>query len=204
MKTAIARMVKFKITIGAKNNSKPNNAFSTLVHAATALILLIGNSSFTSTSNGQGMDHGKLENKMILSLGDEISKVKIATPSKHIIKMGDIEMHKNMNNLIKEMNSFRIGPFTNQSADDMVSDQFYAQFSIACDVNGYPLNDQMVSDRFYAEHINMMIEVNLLSADYQMFINFYFNEYINVDPALATEGDKMISDCFYRENEYPL
>jgi len=193
--------MKLKTTMWSVKNIKHTKAISSIIHAAVAMIVLIGNSSFTSISIGQGLENSKLEMQALRSVGDEISKVKITRPSKDMIKMADREMHMNMNSLIREMNSFRIASFTNSQTDDLVNDQFYAQFIIAHDISLFSVNDQLINDLFYAENINLMNEINLLNADYQIFKDFYLNGYLNTNTSLLTEADNTICSCFYTENE---
>lgn len=200
MKTIIEKMVKFTTAKIPENKINCKKAISGLFTAVTLLTILAGNSSFIAEGIGQTLE--KTKNTMIESLpiGEEITAVKISTPSRNMFRKADREIHLNMNEMIKALNSFHIATTETNSADKEINDQFNAEVSINTDWEAFNNGDIKLTEQFLAENINMNLDKSLLVSDNLIFRQFYLNDYRIMNPILISVADTGISEIFNAEN----
>jgi hypothetical protein len=135
-----------------------------------------------------------------MPIGEEITAVKIASPSRSMIRKADQEMHMNMNAMIKALNSLHIELTESNTADQEINNQFILEYSINPGLEIFENSDFNLTYQFEAENINMDIEKNLLNADNVMVTAFYLNNYSRNNPAYITAADLFLTETFYADN----
>jgi hypothetical protein len=199
MKTIIERMMKLTTAKIPKNNINCKKAISGLFTAVTLFTILAGNSSFIAEGIGQTFEKTKSTIIELLPIGEEITAVKISTPSRNMFRKADREIHLNMNEMIKALNSFHIATIETNSADKEINDQFNEEYRINTDWEEFNIGDINLTEQFNAENINMNLDKTLLASDNLMFKLFYLNNYSITNPVLITVADAQITDIFLAE-----
>ncbi len=182
-----------------KNNINCKKAISGLFTAVTLFTILAGNSSFIAEGIGQTFEKTKSTMIEFLPIGEEITAVKISTPSRNMFRKADREIHLNMNEMIKALNSFHIATTETNSADKEINDQFNEEYRINTDWEEFNIGDINLTEQFNAENINMNLDKTLLASDNLMFKLFYLNNYSITNPVLITVADAQITDIFLAE-----
>lgn len=183
-----------------KNKINCKKAISGLFSAVTLFTILAGNSSFIAEGIGQTLEKTKSTMVESLPIGEEITAVKIATPSRNMFSKADREIHLNMNEMIKALNSFHIATTETNSADKEINDQFNAGVSINTDWEEFNNGDIKLTEQFLAENINMNLDKSLLVSDNLIFKQFYLNDYSIMNPILISVADADITEIFNAEN----
>ena len=184
----------------SKNNINCKKAISGLFTALALLTILTGNSAFISDGIGQSFEKTNCALREAMPIGEEITVVKIASPSRSMIRKADQEMHMNMNAMIKALNSFHIPLTSSNTADQEINNQFIGEYSINPGFEIIENSDFNLTYQFEAENINMDIEKNLLNADNVMVTAFYLNNYSRNNPAYITAADLFLTETFYADN----
>lgn len=192
--------MKLTLANAAKNNIKSKKAISGLFSALTLFAILAGNSSFIAEGIGQTLEETKRAMLEALPIGEEITAVKISTPSRNMIRKADREIHLNMNAMIAALNSFQIAYTENIAADQEINTQFKQQYMFNLSLESIEKSDMSLSYQFEAENINMNLQTKMLKADNQIIKQFYLNNYSMNNPSEITAADKLITDTFYSEN----
>jgi hypothetical protein len=200
MKTIIDKMAKLTTARIPKNKINCKKAISGLFSAVTLFTILAGNSSFIAEGIGQTLEKTKSTMVESLPIGEEITAVKIATPSRNMFSKADREIHLNMNEMIKALNSFHIATTETNSADKEINDQFNAGVSINTDWEEFNNGDIKLTEQFLAENINMNLDKSLLVSDNLIFKQFYLNDYSIMNPILISVADADITEIFNAEN----
>ena len=200
MKANIKRMAQLLKVNPSKNNINCKKAISGLFTALALLTILTGNSAFISDGIGQSFEKTNCALREAMPIGEEITAVKIASPSRSMIRKADQEMHMNMNAMIKALNSFHIGLMESNTADQEINNQFILEYSINPGFEIFENSDFNLTYQFEAENINMDIEKNLLNADNVMVTAFYLNNYSRNNPAYITAADLFLTETFYADN----
>lgn len=200
MKTIINTMMKSTKVKTPKNNICCKKAISGLFTAVTLFAILAGNSSFIAEGIGQTLEESKQVMVQALPIGEEITAVKISTPSRSMIRKADREIHLNMNAMIKELNSFHIVFSETIAADQDINHLFNQEYMIRSAMEKAEDSDISLTYRFEAENINMNMFISILSADNLIFKQFYLNNYSSNNPMTITPADELISEIFYAEN----
>ena len=184
----------------SKNNINCKKAISGLFTALALLTILTGNSAFISDGIGQSFEKTNCALREAMPIGEEITAVKIASPSRSMIRKADQEMHMNMNAMIKALNSFHIVLTSSNTADQEINNQFIGEYSIKPGLEIFENSDLNLTYQFEAENINMDIEKKLLNADNVMVTAFYLNNYSRNNPAYITAADLLLTETFYADN----
>ena len=184
----------------SKSNINCKKAISGLFTALALLTILTGNSAFISDGIGQSFEKTNCALREAMPIGEEITVVKIASPSRSMIRKADQEMHMNMNAMIKALNSFHIALTSSNTADQEINNQFILEYSINPGFEIFENSDFNLTYQFEAENINMDIEKNLLNADNVMVTAFYLNNYSRNNPAYITAADLLLTETFYADN----
>jgi hypothetical protein len=200
MKANIKRMAQLLKVNPSKNNINCKKAISGLFTALALLTILTGNSAFISDGIGQSFEKTNCALREAMPIGEEITAVKIASPSRSMIRKADQEMHMNMNAMIKALNSFHIELTESNTADQEINNQFILEYSINPGFEIFENSDFNLTYQFEAENINMDIEKNLLNADNVMVTAFYLNNYSRNNPAYITAADLFLTETFYADN----
>jgi hypothetical protein len=200
MKTIIDKMAKLTTARIPKNKINCKKAISGLFSAVTLFTILAGNSSFIAEGIGQTLEKTKSTMVESLPIGEEITAVKIATPSRNMFRKADREIHLNMNEMIKALNSFHIATTETNSADKEINDQFNTGVSINTDWEEFNNGDIKLTEQFLAENINMNLDKSLLVSDNLIFKQFYLNDYSIMNPILISVADADITEIFNAEN----
>jgi hypothetical protein len=200
MKANIKRMAQLLKANPSKNNINCKKAISGLFTALALLTILTGNSAFISDGIGQSFEKTNCALREAMPIGEEITAVKIASPSRSMIRKADQEMHMNMNAMIKALNSFHIELTESNTADQEINNQFILEYSINPGFEIFENSDFNLTYQFEAENINMDIEKNLLNADNVMVTAFYLNNYSRNNPAYITAADLFLTETFYADN----
>jgi hypothetical protein len=200
MKANIKRMAQLLKANPSKNNINCKKAISGLFTALALLTILTGNSAFISDGIGQSFEKTNCALREAMPIGEEITVVKIASPSRSMIRKADQEMHMNMNAMIKALNSFHIPLTSSNTADQEINNQFIGEYSINPGFEIFENSDFNLTYQFEAENINMDIEKNLLNADNVMVTAFYLNNYSRNNPAYITAADLFLTETFYADN----
>jgi len=182
------------------NNIYCKKAISGLFTAVTLLTVLIGNSSFISEGIGQTLEKTSIAIIKMLPIGEEITAVKISAPSRSMIRKADREIHLNMNEMIKELNSFQLVMSENKTTDQEMNNQFYDEYRLSADWEKFDNADVSLAAQFDAENINMNLNKSLLTSDNLIFRQFYLSDYSIPNPVLITDADVRITEAFYTEN----
>ena len=193
-------MAQFLKVNPSKNNINCKKAISGLFTALALLTILTGNSAFISDGIGQSFEKTNCALREAMPIGEEITAVKIASPSRSMIRKADQEMHMNMNAMIKALNSFHIELRESNTADQEINNQFIGEYSINPGFEIFENSDFNLTYQFEAENINMDIEKNLLNADNVMVTAFYLNNYSRNNPAYITAADLFLTETFYVDN----
>jgi hypothetical protein len=200
MKANIKRMAQLLKANPSKKNINCKKAISGLFTALALLTILTGNSAFISDGIGQSFEKTSCALREAMPIGEEITAVKIASPSRSMIRKADQEMHMNMNAMIKALNSFHIELRESNTADQEINNQFIGEYSINPGFEIFENSDFNLTYQFEAENINMDIEKNLLNADNVMVTAFYLNNYSRNNPAYITAADLFLTETFYADN----
>ena len=200
MKANIKRMAQLLKANPSKNKINCKKAISGLFTALALLTILTGNSAFVSDGIGQSFEKTSCALREAMPIGEEITAVKIASPSRSMIRNADQEMHMNMNAMIKALNSFHIALTESNTADQEINNQFKGEYSIPTELEIFENSDFSLTYQFHAENINMDIEKNLLNADNLMFTEFYLNNFSRIHPAFITAADLLLTETFYADN----
>ena len=200
MKANIKRMAQLLKVNPSKNNINCKKAISGLFTALALLTILTGNSAFISDGIGQSFEKTNCALREAMPIGEEITAVKIASPSRSMIRKADQEMHMNMNAMIKALNSFHIELTESNTADQEINNQFILEYSINPGFEIFENSDFNLTYQFEAENINMDIEKNLLNADNVMVTAFYLNNYSRNNPADISAADLLLTETFYSDN----
>jgi len=183
-----------------KNNINCKKAISGLFTAVTLFTILAGISSFISKGIGQTLEKTRLAMIEMLPIGEEITAVKISTPSRSMIRKADREIHLNMNEMIKELNSFHISINDTHSADQKINDQFNHEYMLNPDWERFENGDIQLTAQFEAENIDFHLGKYLPTADNHIFNQFHLNNYSISNPTIITDADVLITNNFYNEN----
>lgn len=200
MKQIIERMVKLTIAKWHKNNIHSKKSISGLFTTLCLLAILAANSAFISEGIGQTLEITKRVLLEALPIGEEITAVKISTPSRSMIRAADREIHLNMNTMIKELNSLHISIVDPNTADHDINEQFIQENMSNTGWEKIENADMTLTKQFEAENINMNLDDKFLYADKQMVNQFYLNNYNISNPSCITVADEWITDIFYAEN----
>lgn len=200
MKANIKRMAQLLKANPSKNNINCKKAISGLFTSLALLTILTGNSAFISDGIGQSFEKTSSSLREAMPIGEEITAVKIASPSRSMIRKADQEMHMNMNAMIKALNSLHIELTESNTADQKINNQFILEYSINPGLEIFENSDFNLTYQFEAENINMNIEKNLLNADNVMVTAFYLNNYSRNNPAYITAADLFLTETFYADN----
>jgi len=200
MKTIMDRMVKITTAKLPKNKINCRKAISGLFTAVTLLTILAGNSSFIAEGIGQTFDKNNSTMIELLPVGEEITAIKISTPSRNMFRKADREIHLNMIEMIKALTSFHIATTESNAADMEINDQFNAGYRINTDWEEYNNSDITLTEQFEAENINMNLDKTFLVSDNLVFKQFYLNDYSITNPILITIADALITENFFAEN----
>lgn len=192
-------MMKFT-TINVPTNICCKKTISGLFTVVTLLTVLVGNSSFISEGIGQTLEKTSIAIIEMLPTGEEITAVKISAPSRSMIRKADREIHLNMNEMIKELNSFHLVMNENKTADQEINNQFYEGYTISAEWGKFDNGDISLAAQFDAENINMNLNKALLASDYLIFKQFYLSNYSIPNPVLITDADLWITNTFHTEN----
>lgn len=184
----------------SKNKINCKKAISGLFTALALLTILTGNSAFFSNGIGQSFEKKSCALLEAMSIGEEITAVKIASPSRSMIRKADQEMHMNMNAMIKALNSFHIALTESNTADQEINNQFNGEYSIKPGLEMFENSDLSLTYQFDAENINMDIEKKMLNADNLMVTEFYLNNFSRNNPAFITAADLSLTETFYADN----
>ena len=184
----------------SKNKINCKKAIAGLCTALALLTILTGNSAFISDGIGQSFEKTSCELLDATNIGEEITAVKIASPSRSMIRKADQEMHMNMNAMIKALNSFHIALIESNTADQEINSQFNGEHSINPGLELFENSDLSLTYQFEAENINMDIEKKLLNADNLMVTEFYLNNYSSINPTFITAADLLLTKTFYADN----
>jgi hypothetical protein len=117
-----------------------------------------------------------------------------------MFRKADREIHLNMNEMIKALNSFHIATTETNSADKEINDQFNTGVSINTDWEEFNNGDIKLTEQFLAENINMNLDKSLLVSDNLIFKQFYLNDYSIMNPILISVADADITEIFNAEN----
>ncbi len=183
-----------------KNNINCKKVISGFFTAATLFTILAGNSSFIANGLGQRLQKTRQAMIEMIPIGEEIIAVKISTPSRSMIRKADREIHLNMNQMIKELNSFQISIHEANSADKEINDQFNNSYMISPDLEGSKNGDFSLTAQFDAENITLDIKNYMHIADNQIVNQFYLNNYSTFNPNIITDADALITETFCSEN----
>ena len=169
-----------------------------ILNAAVALVLLIGNSSFTLLTYGQGVDSAK-----ILSFDDskefnDKKEVKISIPTPKMIRRADIEMNRNMNEWIKMINLFKISQFDPFYGDKQINNNFFKTFYLCFNVSDS--DENRLHMFFKAENIKIVGMKSFLESDIIIDNSFKCSYYINHNSSTLVEADSLINSSFRAEN----
>jgi hypothetical protein len=200
MKANIKRMAQLLKANPSKNNINCKKAISGLFTALALLTILTGNSAFISDGIGQSFEKTSCTLREAMPIGEEITAVKIASPSRSMIRKADLEIHMNMNAMIKALNSFHIALTSSNTADQEINNQFIREYSIKPGLEIFENSDLNLTNQFEAENINMDIEKKLLNADNVMVTAFYLNNYSRNNPTYITAADLLLNETFYADN----
>ena len=184
----------------SKNNINCKKAISGLFTALALLTILTGNSAFISNGIGQSFEKTNCALREPMPIGEEITVVKIASPSRSMIRKADQEMHMNMNAMIKALNSFHLQLTESNTADQEINNQFIGEYTIKPGLKIFENSDLNLTYQFEAENINMRIENKLLNADNLMVTAFYLNNYSRNNPNYITAADLLLTETFYADN----
>ena len=187
-------------TANVPTNICCKKTISGLFTVVTLLTVLVGNSSFISEGIGQTLEKTSIAIIEMLPTGEEITAVKISAPSRSMIRKADREIHLNMNEMIKELNSFHLVMNENKTADQEINNQFYEGYTISADWEKFDNGDISLAAQFDAENINMNLNKALLASDYLIFKQFYLSNYSIPNPVLITDADLWITNTFHTEN----
>lgn len=193
-------MMKLTLAKAAKNNIKSKKAISGLFTAVTFFAILAGNSSFIAEVIGQTLEETKRTMLEALPIGEEITAVKISTPSPSMIRKADREINLNMNAMIKALNSFHIRYIENIAADQDINIQFNQGYMIKPTSERAENSDMDLTYQFDAENIDMNLKKQSSNADDLIFKKFYLNDYSMANPTKITDADILITNTFYAEN----
>lgn len=183
-----------------KNNINCKKVISGYFTAVTLFTILAGNSSFIANGLGQRLEKTRQAIIEMLPIGEEITAVKISTPSRSMIRKADREIHLNMNQMIKELNSFHISIHETNSADKEINDQFNNSYMISPDLEGSKNGDFSLTAQFDAENISIELMKYMHDADNHMAKQFYLNNYSTFNPTIITDADDLMTETFYNEN----
>jgi hypothetical protein len=200
MKANIKRMAQLLKANPSKININCKKAISGLFTALALLTILTGNSAFISDGIGQSFEKTSSSLREAMPIGEEITAVKIASPSRSMIRKADQEMHMNMNAMIKALNSFHIELTESNTADQEINNQFIGEYSIKPGLETFENSDLSLTYQFEAENINMDIENKLLNADNVMITAFYLNNYTRNNSTYITAADLFLTETFYADN----
>lgn len=201
MKTIIHCMLTLKAIRALKKKIDTKKAISGLFTAVTLFTVLAGNSSFITAGIGQTLEKTKLAMIEMLPIGEEITAVKISTPSLSMIRKADREIHLNMNAMIKELNSFHIETNEPNSADQEINDQFKHSYMINTEWERFENDDIRLTEQFEAENININLDNTILKSDNLIFKQFYLSDYSIPNPILITYADVLMTNTFCTENK---
>lgn len=135
-----------------------------------------------------------------LPIGEEITAVKISTPSPSMIRKADREINLNMNAMIKALNSFHIRYIESIAADQDINIQFNQGYMIKPTSERAENSDMDLTYQFDAENIDMNLKKQSSNADDLIFKKFYLNDYSMANPTKITDADILITNTFYAEN----
>ncbi len=183
-----------------KKNINCKKAISRVFTAVTLFTILAGNSSFIAQGIGQTLEKTRQAMIEMIPIGEEIIAVKISTPSRSMIRKADREIHLNMNQMIKELNSFQISIHEANSADKEINDQFNSSYAINTDWDGFDNGDISLTAQFDAENISLELMKYMHVSDNQIIKQFYLNNYSTFNPTNITATDALITETFCSEN----
>lgn len=193
-------MMKLTKVNAPKNNINCKKAISGLFTAVTLLTILAGNSSFIAEGIGQTLEETRRTMLEALPIGEEITAVKISTPSRSMFRKADREIHLNMSAMIKELNSFQIGYTENFAADQYINRQFKQEYMIFYTLERSEKSDIVLTNQFDAENIDINLNRKFLVADNHIITQYYLNNYSTNNPIEITAADLLITETFYTEN----
>ena len=170
-------VIKFNSFLQKSSVRSTKGIITFILNAAVALVLLIGNSSFTLLTYGQGVDSAK-----ILSFDDskefnDKKEVKISIPTPKMIRRADIEMNRNMNEWIKMINLFKISQFDPFYGDKQINNNFFKTFYLCFNVSDS--DENRLHMFFKAENIKIVGMKSFLESDIIIDNSFKCSYYIN-------------------------
>jgi hypothetical protein len=195
-KTLIAIQYNSIIHKAAKTSIKGILTF--MLNAVVAFVLLIGNSSFTLLTYGQGVDSAKIVSFEESTENTDKKEVKISIPTRNMIRRADIEINRNMNEWIKMINLFRIPRFDPFNADKQINNNFLESFYLNFNVSD--ADEDRLHTLFQSENIKFGGMKPFLESDFIIDNIFKSASYINHNNAIIVEADLIITSTFHAEN----
>ena len=193
-------MMKLTKVKAPKNNINCNKAISRLFTIVTLFAIVAGNSSFIAEGIGQTLEETRRAMLQALPTGEEITAIKISTPSRSMLRKADREITLNMNAMIKELNSFHITYIENIAADLDINTQFSQGYMISPTLESFENSDIVLTCQFDAENIEMDLKKQFLHADNLIFRRFYLNGYSMINLIEITDADAFMTEKFHAEN----
>jgi hypothetical protein len=173
--------------------------FRIFLNATVALILLIGNSSFTLLTYSQEIDSAKISlTEESLALNDK-QGLKISIPTRNMIRRADIEINRNMNEWIRMINHLKIPQLDPFEGDKQISKNFLASFFL-CLTFADPEDEFFLNMLFHAENIRLIDTKPFLGSDSSIDNMFKSALYTNNKSYKLIESDLITTSTFHTEN----
>ena len=173
--------------------------FRIFLNATVALMLLIGNSSFTLLTYSQEIDSAKISlTEESLALNDK-QGLKISIPTRNMIRRADIEINKNMNEWIQMINHLKIPQLNPFEGDKQISKNFLASFFL-CLTFADADDENVLNILFHAENIRLIDTKPFLGSDSSIDYMFKSALYTNNNFYKIIEADLIITNTFHAEN----
>lgn len=173
--------------------------FTWMLNMIVAIMLLIGNSSYTITTKGQSIDSLRPITFSDQPTNDDTKSTTITVPTKKMIRRADSEINRNMNDFIEMINKFRIAHPNYQHSDDDMTKQFLNYMNLPITLSSIEDCDEYINLLFRSE--NLDFKGSMIQADHD--INHHF-----ISSILISSGSKYNNICadaimnknFYVEN----
>ena len=173
--------------------------FRIFLNATVALMLLIGNSSFTLVTYSQVIDSAKISlTEESLALNDK-QGLKISIPTRNMIRRADIEINRNMNEWIRMINHLKIPQLNPFEGDKQISKNFLASFFL-CLTFADADDENVLNMLFHAENIRLIDTKPFLGSDSSIDYMFKSAMYTNNNFYKIIEADLIITNTFHAEN----
>lgn len=185
-----------------KNTTIKNsqNPLISILNVLAAIILIIGNSSYTIISKGQSIDSLRPTVLHEQSVNDNIKLPTISMPTKKMIRKADNEISRNMMDLINLINNIQIVGLDSRYADQEIRNQFFEPLFIILKPR-IDFIDQAIGNRFNAENIQFTDHNAIIRADEDMNQDFITSiNLFPIDIDTISEADDDMNMNFLREN----